>query len=362
VKFGLPRLLPSCDLLQVHFVSGPFAMSQADPFAPAIDLVEEIALGEGSQIAFVNAMPDFRLSAAFSGHALSCITQNKGQHDRLKALRLAVQPDFDGSHYDLGLLRVTRDRAETLGLIHAINTKVRTGGAILVMGENDEGIRTVERLLEQETAIITRQSKRHARCFRFTAGAKLPESWHKLAAAAPITDSIVSQAGLFAHDRLDAGSQLLIANLPDNLKGHAADFGCGWGALSIGLIKGNPGITSLDLVDIDRRAVSLAKDNIERLGRPLTVMPHWADIAGGDVLARHYDVIVMNPPFHADNKPDPAIGAAFFTAASKALKPGGLLFAVANRKMPYEPQLKSGFRNNKLLFEGEGYKVIRAMR
>jgi 16S rRNA (guanine1207-N2)-methyltransferase len=362
VKFGLLRLPPSCDLRPLISASGYAAMSQADPIAPAIDLIDEMAPHAGSHILYANAMADHRLVGIFSGHHLACETHNKSQYDKLRSMGLATDAQLFEKPATLGLLRITRDRIETLGLIHAMNGRLAAQSPILVMGENDEGIRTVERLVEQETSIVARQSKRHARCFRFAAGVKLPDDWRRHADALAITEGIVSQAGLFAHDRLDAGSELLIAHLPDNLKGHSADFGCGWGALSIGLIKSNPQITSLDLIDVDRRAIELATNNIAHLGRPLILTPLWADIAAGEVKARAYDVIVMNPPFHADNRPDPAIGAAFFAAASKALKPGGLLFAVANRKMPYEPQLKSGFRNTKLLFEGEGYKVIRAMR
>ena len=69
---------------------------------------------------------------------------------------------------------------------------------------------------------------------------------------------------------------------------------------------------------------------------------HWLDLAFEKV-ARDFDVIVMNPPFHRGRAAEPDIGQAMIRAASKALKPGGQLFMVANRGLPYEAVLKGGF-------------------
>jgi 16S rRNA (guanine1207-N2)-methyltransferase len=70
----------------------------------------------------------------------------------------------------------------------------------------------------------------------------------------------------------------------------------------------------------------------------------------------------MNPPFHSGRASEPDIGKAFIAAASKAIVPGGRLLMVANRKLPYEQALASGFRRVEEKTVRDGYKVIEAMR
>jgi 16S rRNA (guanine1207-N2)-methyltransferase len=336
---------------------------EADELAPMLDCLD--ALGERGAVdpvLFVNAAADHRLSSSSLADRLLAITPHKARHDALKASDIAVFHEVGARKAAIALLRITRDRAETLGLIAEAISALPDGAPILVSGANDSGIRTVEKAVREHWPISEVRTKRHARCFFFEAR-RLPivEQWR--AAAAP-QDALgfVTQPGLFAHERIDTGTALLIEYLPDDCNGAAADFGCGWGALSVALLNRNSAITSLDVIDVDHRAIEAAAANLRAVHPGTTVNQIWADIATGDVSARTYDVIVMNPPFHASARPDPAIGAAFFRAASKALKPGGVLFAVANRKLPYENEIKKGFRMHAALFEGEGYKIIRAMR
>jgi hypothetical protein len=42
---------------------------------------------------------------------------------------------------------------------------------------------------------------------------------------------------MFSHDRIDAGSELLASRLPNDFKGDVADFGAGWGYLSVELAE-----------------------------------------------------------------------------------------------------------------------------
>jgi 16S rRNA (guanine1207-N2)-methyltransferase len=334
-------------------------MPQTDPFAPMIDCLEAIGLPTTGQAVFLNAAPDPRLAALLPPERLICRTPHKGRHDALAASGYDMNAIPEPGKAKLVLLRLPRDAAELRGLFAEALHLAEANAPIIIFAGNDEGIRSFEKLLGRLQPLAAVKSKRHARAFAFRARPVAEaETWRKAAEAMPGFGS----PGLFSHDRIDRGSALLIEALPANLSGHAADFGCGWGALSMALLKRNPAIGQLDLIDIDSRALAAASANLVAMEPSARISTIWADIVAGDVAARTYDVIVMNPPFHAGPRAEPAIGEAFFQAASKALKPGGLLFAVANRKLPYEPVLKSAFRTKAVLFEGEGYKVIRAMR
>ncbi len=87
----------------------------------------------------------------------------------------------------------------------------------------------------------------------------------------------------------------------------------------------------------------------------------WLDLAREEV-ARRYDAVLMNPPFHQGRAAEPELGAAMIRAAAKALKPGGRLFMVANRQLPYEPVLAAAFAQHSEIVRDKGFKVLVARR
>jgi len=165
--------------------------------------------------------------------------------------------------------------------------------------------------------------------------------------------------GMFSFDRIDAGSKLLVDNLPKDLRGNIADFCAGWGYVAAEIAASSPGITGLDLYEADFDALEAAKGNIG----VTTLEPgfFWIDLLSEPV-ERRYDAIVMNPPFHRSRAAEPEIGAGMIQAAGKALKPGGRLFMVANRQLPYEPVLKAAFSSHAEIARDGMFKVFAARR
>ena len=166
---------------------------------------------------------------------------------------------------------------------------------------------------------------------------------------------IWTQPGLFAWDRVDPGTALLIRHL-ESPKGRGADFGCGHGALGQAVLA-QEAVSELTLIDLDRRAVEAARRNLtDPRARHL-----WADVRTLDSLT-DLDFVVANPPFHDGGAEDRALGQAFIDRAAKSLRTGGMLWMVANRHLPYEAGLKSAFKAVRAVVEGEGYKIIEAKK
>jgi 16S rRNA (guanine1207-N2)-methyltransferase len=164
-----------------------------------------------------------------------------------------------------------------------------------------------------------------------------------------------SQPGVFAWDRIDAGSLLLAQALPP-MKGAGADLGCGYGALAT-VVLGSPAVTALRLIDLDRRAVEAARRNVDD---PRAVF-EWADArmleAAGDL-----DFIVTNPPFHDGGAEDRRLGQAFIRQAAAMLGKGGVLWLVANRHLPYEAELNAAFKRVRMAADAGGYKLFEAVK
>ncbi|MFN4042053.1 MAG: class I SAM-dependent methyltransferase [Brevundimonas sp.] len=162
-----------------------------------------------------------------------------------------------------------------------------------------------------------------------------------------------SRPGVFAWDRIDRGTTVMAAHLPP-LKGAGADLGCGFGALSTVALR-SPAVTSLRLIDIDRRAVEAARRNVED---PRAAFD-WADVRmmeeSGDL-----DFVVTNPPFHDGGAEDRRLGQAFIRKAAGLLGKGGALWLVANRHLPYEAELNAAFKRVRVVVEADGYKLFEA--
>ncbi|MET4683991.1 class I SAM-dependent methyltransferase [Brevundimonas faecalis] len=164
-----------------------------------------------------------------------------------------------------------------------------------------------------------------------------------------------SQPGVFAWDRIDPGTALLAQVLP-SLKGTGADLGCGFGALSAVVLRSS-GVTSLRLVDIDRRAIGAARRNVEDVRASF----EWADVrtleAAGDL-----DFVVSNPPFHDGGAEDRRLGQNFIRKAAEMLKKGGTAWIVANRHLPYEAELNAAFKRVRMVADQGGYKIFEAVK
>ena len=149
----------------------------------------------------------------------------------------------------------------------------------------------------------------------------------------------------------------MASHLPDDLAGHVADFGCGWGYLSREALARSPGISRIDLIDAEHRAVEAARANITDARASF----HWLDLAT-EAAPALYDAVICNPPFHAGRAAEPGLGQAIIAAAAKALRPGGRFYMVANRGLPYEPQLTTSFASFETLADNNKFRVSRAIR
>ncbi|HZW14777.1 MAG TPA: methyltransferase [Brevundimonas sp.] len=235
---------------------------------------------------------------------------------------------------------------------------LKRGGRLDVMAPKDKGGSRLKKELQTFGLEIGESAKaHHRRCVVVKPGtvAGLEEA---IEAGAPrLVPGLEawSQPGVFAWDRVDAGTLLLAQALPP-LKGAGADLGCGYGALATVVLR-SPAVTSLRLIDLDRRAVEAARRNVED---PRATFD-WADARTVEAAA-DLDFVVMNPPFHDGGAEDRRLGQAFIRQAAAMLKKGGVLWLVANRHLPYEADITAAFNRSQPIADKGGYKVIEAVK
>ncbi|WP_330946630.1 methyltransferase [Thermomonas sp. LB-4] len=299
----------------------------------------------------------------------------KPEAERLQRLGVDLLDEdaLPAAAFPLVLVLPPRQREEARALLARACAAVAPGGMVVAAVANDEGAKSRETDLKQLAGVLTTASKYHCRVFwttaAATADAALQAQWAQ--ADAPRTQSSAevpggsfrTRPGVFAWDRVDAASAMLAAALPADLSGRIADFGAGWGYLSQELLARCPKVASLDLFEADARALALAEANLAApaQARGVPVRCHWHDVAAG--VEGRFDAIVCNPPFHALGRGErPDLGRAFIAAAARALRPGGQLWLVANRHLPYEEALGAGFGQVDAVAQQGGFKIVRAVK
>ncbi|MHB1204645.1 MAG: class I SAM-dependent methyltransferase [Rhodospirillaceae bacterium] len=268
---------------------------------------------------------------------------------------------------------------------------LKTGAPLTVMAPKDKGGSRLTKELEAFGCAVDAAGKRHQRICRTSRPETLSVSEAIEAGQPRFADALGlwTQPGIFSWDRPDPGTELLRSVLlplervqekwnpvfrPDTrqnkelerdgdstishpaLAGRGADLGCGLGVLAAAVLT-NPGVTHLDLTDIDRRAVEAARRNVPD---PRATF-HWADVRqaiGADGL----DFVVMNPPFHDGGIEDKGLGLAFVRRGHQMLRAGGKLWLVANRHLPYEGVLTPLFSTVTLRADSGGFKVYEAQK
>jgi len=299
---------------------------------------------------------------------LLCEQSFKPDADALQRSGLAlVEADADSRH-PLVLVLPPRQREEARALYARAIARTAPGGRVLACVRNDEGAKSGEADLARLAGPLGQLSKNKCRVFWTApldgpADAALFEAWLGLDAPRTIAGGrFLSRPGVFAWDRIDPASALLAAHLPADLQGAAADLGAGYGYLASELLARCPRIASLDLYEAERRALELARANLASRAGSVALEFHWHDVTTG--LGRRFDTIISNPPFHAQGRADrPDIGRRFITVAAQALNPGGRLWMVANRHLPYEAELLAQkFASVRTVAQDRGFKVFEATR
>ena len=239
---------------------------------------------------------------------------------------------------------------------------LKPGGRLDAMAPKDKGGSRLKKELQGFGVEVGESAKAHHRRCVVIRPETLVGVDEAVAAGAPrLVEGLEawSQPGIFAWDRIDAGS-LLLARTAPGLKGAGADLGCGYGALATVVLR-SPAVTSLRLIDLDRRAIAAARRNI---ADPRATF-EWADartIEAGKDSGGDLDFVVTNPPFHDGGAEDKRLGQAFIRQAAAMLGKGGVLWLVANRHLPYEAELNAAFKRVRMAADAGGYKVFEAVK
>ena len=164
--------------------------------------------------------------------------------------------------------------------------------------------------------------------------------------------SIYSDNGVFSKDRFDYGTRVLLNSVDiDKLSGNVLDLGCGLGVVGIILGTFNKGI-NIDMVDINERAIDLAKNN-------LVLNNIKANVFVSDIYSNidnKYDFIITNPPIRAGKN----VIRGFLLGSYDYLKDDGILYFVMRKDHGVKSMIKelSVKFNTSIVNKDKGFYVV----
>jgi 16S rRNA (guanine1207-N2)-methyltransferase len=315
----------------------------------------------GERVLFLGAETGYTLPEGFTAE-VEAVQAFRPLYNALQKRGVDAQPEVTGTDFDMALILMTRHKGQNENFVSEALSRLKPGGRIVMAGSKEDGVQSLRKKLQSMDVEVEHLAKYHAQAFWF-ARPQDPAALIAALRAKPsfVADKFVTAPGMFSHGEIDAGSLYLARYLPKDYRKHAADFGAGWGYLTVALAELSPEIEGVDLYEADHAALQAARKNVDHLCPKLQTRYHWLDLAREEVKAR-YDLIVMNPPFHEGHATEPGLGQAIIRRASEALRAGGELLLVANRGLPYEPALKELFRTSGETARNARYKVLWAKK
>jgi 16S rRNA (guanine1207-N2)-methyltransferase len=263
------------------------------------------------------------------------------------------------------LLHLPREKDRLTMLLHSITSWLPPEAVLWLVGENQAGIKSAGKYLAKYFRTVSRlDNARH--CGLYEASdpidaepfqlADYEQSWQVELAGKVI--KVTSLPGVFAHGRLDPGSELLLNTL-ERLQpsGQVLDFACGSGVIGCSVLSAETE-SELTLLDVSALAIESSRQSLTQNGLKAALLPS----DGLSELEGRYDWIISNPPFHSGVWNDLDIAAGFFSDAGTFLADRGRIVIVCNRHLPYTNWLRNHFEQVELLDENVAFMIIQASK
>ena len=164
-----------------------------------------------------------------------------------------------------------------------------------------------------------------------------------------------TDAGVFSKGEVDAGTDLLLKALPEEMSGDILDLGCGWGVIGISVARKWPE-TRVTMADVNLRALELSRENARKNRAEVTCVESDGMTA---LQGKKFDAVITNPPIRAGKQ----VIYRMFAEAAEALKPDGTLMLVIRKQQGAESCMKylaTLFNKVEKISKSGGFWVLRA--
>ncbi len=362
---GRNDILPATELM-AHYAT-----------LPPAGIVLQFGSNNGVLSAFLaRQLARGRISVTDSNFTALTLTHKTISANHLSNVEIITDVDLPRSlykHYDVALIQIPKGRQLIRRWLLQAHLALLPGGCLYIAGSNDMGIQSAIKdateLYGSGQILAYKKSNRICRLVKQSGDIPKPD-WASSPGIAPGTwiefdihmlDNhfrIRSLPGVFSHDHLDAGTEMLLQNIKIPPGAKVLDVGCGYGM--IGMFAAAQDAGWVDLVDNDLLAVAACKETLS-LNHITNATVFTGDLLN-PVAANHYDLILSNPPFHTAHDVDYRVTETIIRQSYQSLVPGGQLVVVANRFIPYDRLISGTFGRVTQLAESGRFHVLSGLK
>ncbi|WP_081103114.1 class I SAM-dependent methyltransferase [Streptococcus oralis] len=167
--------------------------------------------------------------------------------------------------------------------------------------------------------------------------------------------TFLTDAGVFSKKMVDFGSQLLLKCVEVNEGETVLDVGCGYGPLGLSLAKAYG--AQATMVDINNRALDLARQNAERNKVEARIFQSniYEQVEG------KFDHVISNPPIRAGKQ----VVHEIIEKSRDFLNDGGDLTIVIQKKQgapSAKSKMEDVFGNCEIVKKDKGYYILRSVK
>lgn len=164
-----------------------------------------------------------------------------------------------------------------------------------------------------------------------------------------------TDSGVFSKSTVDFGTRTMLDALDKTTltDGKVLDLGTGYGPVGIAIAKKCQ--RQVDMVDVNERALALARQNAVNNGVDQLVSVFQSDIY--QQVTDKYALILTNPPIRAGKE----VVTAMLQEAVQHLVPGGKLIAVLQKKQgapSAQKNMAAVFGNAEVIAKNKGYYIL----
>lgn len=165
--------------------------------------------------------------------------------------------------------------------------------------------------------------------------------------------------GVFSKGEVDFGSRLLIDSfsMPDK-DGPVLDVGCGYGPIGLSIARDYPS-RDVHMIDVNERALSLAKENAQRNG--IENVKIYGSPGFQRIEETNFAAILTNPPIRAGKQ----VVFDIFEGSCFHLAQGGELWVVIQKKQgapSAKVKLEELFGTVDVVNKKKGYFIFKAIK
>lgn len=172
-----------------------------------------------------------------------------------------------------------------------------------------------------------------------------------------VSVEFVVASSVFSRDKVDLGTKILLEHAHIPSEGNVLDVGCGYGVVGIVIAKINPNL-KVYMVDINRRAVQLARENVLRNNVEDRVFVYEGDLYEPFDNMR-FNLIISNPPYTAGFK---VVDRLIRESINYLVENGTLQIVARKGSEKVKKTMYETFRNVEVIGRKSGYKVFKSIK